>query len=297
MASRSKRSARTIDVVYRFDLTRPARRPGPRSAVEALGRLERGNRSFATLLDGQAHGPRIIPVDPGEVGHGPQAGLAPTQRPFAAVLGCADARVPVEMVFQQRANDLFVVRVAGNGLGSGCLGSLRYAASNFAESLRLVLVLGHSQCGAVSAAVDAFLKPKNYLSLAINYPLRAIVDSILVAVRTASVALETAHGPDVARQPGYRAALVEVSVAVNAALAAFALREELGTRRCRVVFGAYDLASRLVRLPLAPPGRSQAAEIGLLDAPTAEDEFRRLVVRLAGSGAVAALLPAGHRRH
>lgn len=296
MASRTSRPARTIDVVYRFDLERPARRREPRSAAEALGRLERGNRSFATLLDGHVHGARVIPVDPGEVGHGPEAGLAPKQRPFAAVLGCADARVPVEMVFQQRANDLFVVRVAGNGLGSGCLGSLRYAASHFAESLRLVLVLGHSQCGAVSAAVDAFLRPRNYLPLAANYPLRSIVDSILVAVRTASLALESAHGTEVGREPGYRAALVEVAVAVNAALAAFALRQELGTRRCRVVFGAYDLASRLVRLPLAPPGRGRATEIGLLDAPTGEEEFRRLVTRLAGSGAVAALLQAGPRR-
>ena len=291
-----RRPARTIDVVYRFDLDRPARRPGPRSAVEVQRRLERGNRSFATLFDGHAHGRRIIPVDPGEVGHGPEAGLAPKQRPFAAVLGCADARVPVEMVFQQRANDLFVVRVAGNGLGSGCLGSLRYAAGNFGDSLRLVLVLGHSQCGAVSAAVDAFLKPRNYLPLAADYPLRSIVDSILVAVRTASLAIEAAHGAEAARQPGYRAALVEVSVAVNAALAAFALRQELGTRRCRVLFGSYDLASRLVRLPLAPPGRGRASETGLFPAPTADEEFRRLVTRVAGSGAVAALLQSSPRR-
>lgn len=296
MASRTKRSARTIDVVYRFNLAQPPRRLGPRSAVEAKRRLERGNRSFATLLDGHAHGPKVIPVDPGEVGHGPAAGQAPIQRPFAAVVGCADARVPVEMVFQQRANDLFVVRVAGNGLGSGCLGSLSYAAGNFADSLRLVLVLGHSQCGAVTTAVDAFLKPKSYLPLAANYPLRSIVDSILVAVRNASLALEAVHGPAVARQPGYRAALVEVSVAVNAALAAFALRQELGTRRCRVVFGAYDLASRLVRLPLAAPGRARTTEIGLFDAPRADGEFRRLVTRLAGSAGVSALLQAGPRR-
>ena len=110
------------------------------------------------------------------------------------MLGCSDARVPIEMIFQQRSNDLFVVRVAGNGVGSGCLGSLRYAADHFSRSLKLVVVLGHSQCGAVTAAVDAFLRPKTYLPLAVHYPLRAIVDSILVAVRSASLALEAVHG-------------------------------------------------------------------------------------------------------
>ena len=98
------------------------------------------------------------------------------------------------MIFNQRANDLFVVRVAGNGLGGGCLGSLRYAADHFPRSLKLVVVMGHSHCGAVSAAVDAFLRAKTYLPLAVHYPLRAIVDSILVAVRSANLALEAVHG-------------------------------------------------------------------------------------------------------
>ena len=272
------RSARTIDVVYRFDPARPLRRAVPRTPAEALRRLARGNRAFAGLL-GSRRRARVIPLDPSDVGHGVEPGVAPAQRPFAAVIGCSDARVPLEMVFQQRTNDLFVVRVAGNGLGSGCLGSLRYAAGHFSKSLRVVLVLGHSQCGAVTAAVDAFLKPKSYLPLAANYPLRAIVDSILVAVRSASLVLADVHTPRVTDRPGYRAALVETSAILNAALAAYALKQELESRTCRVVFGTYDLASRLVK-PIDPPRN--------------DGEFRRLAGGIARSARIRALLgPSG----
>ena len=121
--ARERRSSRTIDVVYRFDPDRPSRRRAPRSPREAQAKLMKGNRSFAHLLDspGSAH---VIPLDPSDVGHGVLPGVAPVQRPFAAVLGCSDARVPIETIFEQKSNDLFVVRVAGNGVGSGCLGSL-----------------------------------------------------------------------------------------------------------------------------------------------------------------------------
>jgi carbonic anhydrase len=97
-----------------------------------------------------------------------------------------------------------VVRVAGNGIGIGGLGSFRYAAAHFADSLRLVVVLGHSQCGAVSAAVDAFIKPRS-LPLASDYPLRSLVDGSW-SRRAASVGLERAHGSRVSARPGYRAA-------------------------------------------------------------------------------------------
>ena len=191
--TRERRSSRTIDVVYRFDPDRPARRRAPRSPREAQAKLTKGNRSFAHLLDSPGSA-RVIPLDPSDVGHGLEPGVAPVQRPFAAVLGCSDARVPIETIFQQKSNDLFVVRVAGNGVGIGGLGSLRYAVDHFPGSLKLIVVLGHSQCGAVTSAVDVFLRPALYLPLAANYPLRSIVDSILVSVRSASLALEAVHG-------------------------------------------------------------------------------------------------------
>jgi carbonic anhydrase len=280
-----------MEVVFRFGTARPGGRRPPGTAKEALKRLLRGNRQFAGLLD--PHGPRvprIIPIDPTALGYAAERGVPPVQEPFAAVLGCSDARAPVEMIFQQRSNDLFVVRVAGNGVGSSSLGSLRYAAAHFPHSLRLVVVLGHSQCGAVTAAVDAYLRPKNYLPLAANQPLRAIVDAILVAVRSASLVLESVHGPRVTARPGYRAALVEISVALNAALAAYALRQELEGPKIRVVFGSYDLASRSLRLPLAPAGRATRPEVGLFAPPADDDAFRAFAVRLAASANIAFLL-------
>ena len=81
------------------------------------------------------------------------------------MLGCADARVPVELLFAEGPNDLFVVRVAGNGLGDDVLGSLTYAVEHLTSSLRTIVVLGHSQCGAVSAAVDVHLQPGGYLGV------------------------------------------------------------------------------------------------------------------------------------
>ena len=108
---------------------------------------------------------------------------AAKQRPFAAVLGCSDARVPIELIFNEGPNDLFVVRVAGNGLGNDVLGSLRYAIDHLRDSLRLVVVLGHSGCGAMSAAVDSFLEPAGYLPLATNHALRSILDRQLIVVQ------------------------------------------------------------------------------------------------------------------
>ena len=180
------------------------------------------------------------------------------------------------MVFQQRSNDVFVVRVAGNGIGLGGLGSFRYAAAHFADSLRLVVVLGHSQCGAVSAAVDAFLRPREYLPLASNLPLRSIVDGLLVSVRAASMALERTWGPAVVAWPGYRGALVEVSVVMNAALSAFSLEKELATRRCRVVFGRYDIGTGRLGLPAAGPNAARSCA-----APRDDETFRRLAARVA----------------
>jgi carbonic anhydrase len=276
----------------------PVPRPLPRDADEALQKLVAGNRAFARMADAAMRGEHaVMQLDPGELGFGSDPGVAPAQRPFAAVLGCADARVPVEMVFQQRSNDLFVVRVAGNGIGLGGLGSFRYAAANFADSLRLIVVLGHSHCGAVTAAVDAFLRPRDYLPLATNFPLRSLVDGILVSVRAASLALEKAHGPAVAGGPGYRAALVEASVVVNAALAAYSLERELAPQGYGVVFGCYDIASGRLFLPVDGAARRRGTE--LVRAPRDEQGFRRLGERVATSAYMAKLLgegrPAGKR--
>jgi len=261
----------------------------PRTPTEAVRRLVSGNRAFALMAEKGARGEtHVMEVDPQELGFGLEPGRAPAQRPFAAVLGCSDARVPLEIVFQQRSNDVFVVRVAGNGIGLGGLGSFRYAAANFAPSLRLVVVLGHSHCGAVTAAVDAFLRPRNYLQLAGNMPLRSIVDSILVSVRAASLALERAHGPAVVRRKGYRDALVETSVVVNAAWAAYSLAHELEASPLGVVYGRYDIATGR----LGVPQRGRADGEALVAAPRDDADFRRLGERVVRSAEIRARLAA-----
>lgn len=88
--------------------------------------------------------------------------MASGQRPFAAILGCADSRVPAEIVFDQGIGDLFVVRVAGNVVAPSQLGSIEFATTRFGT--RLVVVLGHSGCGAVSAALEEIRQPTAGLS-------------------------------------------------------------------------------------------------------------------------------------
>ncbi len=112
--------------------------------------------------------------------------------------------------------------MAGNVLGAECVGSLDYAVSHL-PSLRLLAVVGHTGCGAVGAAVDAYLDPTTYLALSANLPLRAIVDAIMPAVRGAARALRLEHSTDVVRRAGYRAALVDTCVVINSAVAADAI--------------------------------------------------------------------------
>ena len=162
-------------------------RPRPDDSDAARQRLNEGNRAFAALLDSMAGDEaivrRVIQVDPRDFGLAGGVRESPKQRPFAAVLGCSDARVPVELIFNEGPNDLFVIRVAGNGLGSEVLGRLKYAVEHLGGSIKIIAVLGHSGCGAVSAAVDIFMEPRRYLELATSHSLRGIVDRILVVVQ------------------------------------------------------------------------------------------------------------------
>ena len=137
----------TVEITYRYG-GHASVRPRPKDADAALtsSRTKAIARSPVCLkvwqpTDGStAH--RIIDVDPSDLGLLPGEQGAPKHRPFAAVLGCSDARVPIELIFNEGPNDLFVVRVAGNGLGNDVLGSLRYAIDHLRDSLRLVVVLG-----------------------------------------------------------------------------------------------------------------------------------------------------------
>ena len=136
------------------------------SATDALEQLQEGNRRFvADEIDAESLASRAH-----------QADLSGGQSPFAIVLACSDSRVPVELVFDQGFGDLFVIRVAGNIVAPSQIGSIEYAASQFGT--QLVVVLGHSNCGAVIATLDELS-----LEQTLRSPnLRAIVDRIRPAV-------------------------------------------------------------------------------------------------------------------
>jgi carbonic anhydrase len=197
---------KTVDITYRYEPQDAGARPRPADGEAALKRLNDGNRAFAALLEGfaeQAGGvQRIVSVDPGDLGllSGPKE--LPKQRPFAAIVGCSDARVPVELIFNEGPNDLFIIRVAGNSLGTEVLGSLKFAVEHLSDNLKLIVVLGHSGCGALTTAVDVFLNPADYLALAGKHSLRYIVDALLIVVQACAKKIHAAFGQDILRHPG-----------------------------------------------------------------------------------------------
>lgn len=128
--------------------------------------MREGNRRFVANV----RGPDAF------VSHLRRAELTAGQEPFAIILGCSDSRVPAEIVFDQGLGDLFVIRVAGNIVAPSQVGSVEFAAAQFGT--RLVVVLGHSQCGAITATIAEMQKPTENQSR----NLRAIVDRVRPSV-------------------------------------------------------------------------------------------------------------------
>lgn len=136
------------------------------TATEHLTRLIEGNQRFVSgIRDSKTDRERRMQLVGG-------------QAPFAIVVGCADSRVPVELVFDEGLGDLFVIRVAGNIIDEAVTGSVEYAAANLGS--QLVVVMGHTSCGAVAATLHEIQEPTPDLSS----NLRFIVDSIQPAVNT-----------------------------------------------------------------------------------------------------------------
>ena len=148
------------------------------SAIQALTQLREGNRRFVAGVQspraqrGQMR-PNALPV---------------SQEPMAIILGCSDARVPAELVFDQGLGDLFVIRVAGHIVAPSQVGSVEFAVSRF--NTRLVVVLGHSQCGAIMATLEELLQPS-----AQSRNIRSIVDRIRPSVQSL-LATELRHDHD-----------------------------------------------------------------------------------------------------
>ena len=138
------------------------------SAYKALERLRAGNERFAANVNG----PDTF------VSHTRRLELTTKQEPFAIILGCSDARVPAELVFDQGLGDLFVIRVAGNIVAPSQVGSVEFAAARFGT--RLVVVLGHSQCGAIGATLEELQRPTENQSR----NLHSIVDRVRPSVES-----------------------------------------------------------------------------------------------------------------
>jgi carbonic anhydrase len=138
-------------------------------ARKALALLQEGNRRFVSDIGNR---------DPADTGRARRLELAKSQEPFAAILGCSDSRVPVEIVFDQGLGDLFVIRVAGNIVAPSLIGSVEFAAEQFGT--RLVVVLGHTKCGAIEATLQQLQRPAAKQS----HNLHSIVDLIRPSVES-----------------------------------------------------------------------------------------------------------------
>ncbi len=197
------------------------------SADDALALLREGNRRFVASQSKAAS----LSV------HERRAALVAGQEPFAIVLGCSDSRVPAELVFDQGFGDLFVIRVAGNIVAPSQVGSVEFAASRFAT--RLVVVMGHSQCGAVTATVEELLARTTTQSR----NLRAIVDRVRPSVQ-ALLDGGCARDADVLIREGVRA---NVRVSTNHLRHGSELLEQLIREEgLRVVGAEYSLDTGVV---------------------------------------------------
>ena len=196
-------------------------------ASEALALLQEGNRRFVTnqlRMASTSHQDRRLSLVSG-------------QEPFAIILGCSDSRVPAELVFDQGFGDLFVIRVAGNIVAPSQVGSVEFAAARFGT--RLVVVLGHSQCGAVTATVEELLGK----STTDSRNLRSIVDRVRPSVEN----LMAGRGVDDLDSLMREAVRANVRVSTNHLRHGSELLERLiAEAGLRVVGAEYSLDSGIV---------------------------------------------------
>lgn len=188
------------------------------TADQALAKLKEGNAAFV-------QGGCVTTGAPARL-----AELANGQAPFATVVGCADSRTPPEHLFSRALGELFIVRVAGNTVDTAALGSVEYAVAVLGAPL--IVVLGHSKCGAVEAAVKV-VKDKAKFPGHIGLLVQPIVPAVL-AVKNRADILNSAIRANVERTVAQlRTAKPIVAKAV-------------GEGKAKVVGGVYDLATGAV---------------------------------------------------
>ena len=205
------------------------------TAHEAFERLREGNLRFAGNVGGShAYLSETRRVE-----------FATRQEPFAIILGCSDSRVPAELVFDQGLGDLFVIRVAGNIVAPSQVGSVEFAAARFGT--RLVVVLGHSQCGAIIATIEELQRPRENQSANIA----AIVDRVRPSVE-GLFATELRHDLDALVKQAGRA---NIRASVNHLRHGSQVLERLIQKEGLLVVGAeYSLESGVVEFFDGAPG-------------------------------------------
>ena len=166
-----------------------------------------------------------------------RAEVAGEQHPFAVIVGCSDSRVPPELLFDQGFGDLFVVRTAGNVVDSVALGSIEYAVEHL--GVKLIVVLGHERCGAVSAAVAGGEAPAN---------VKAVVEAIRPAVEKAKEKGPGGHGCDLVCS----AVRVNVKLVAEKMRTSPVLKESMEDGMLKVVGGYYDLDDGVVTVTYKP---------------------------------------------
>ncbi len=197
------------------------------SALEGLERLREGNRRFVAGVRG---------ID-ALISPSRRSELVSRQEPCAVILGCSDSRAPVELVFDQGLGDLFVIRVAGNIVASSQIGSVEFAAERFGT--RLVVVLGHTRCGAIQATLEELQRPSKNQSR----NLRSIVDRVRPSVEEL-LATELRHDREALARHAVRA---NVRVATNALRHGSDILEQLIRHDGLVIVGAeYSLETGVV---------------------------------------------------
>jgi carbonic anhydrase len=271
------------DSMRQFFLGRPKPRQAPADAAAAQKALEEGNRQFAGWVrrcyDEQPATAEELGL-PESLG---RPGEIPKQAPFATVVACSDARVPVRLLLGQSVNDVFEIRVAGNALDEEGLGSVEYALRHL-PSTQVVAVFGHTHCGAITAAVDSYLQPSQFNPTGPTRGVRAIIHRGLGAVLQAAGGLEQTDRAAAPGTPQYREQLIETAVYLNAAGAAqelqLAVRDAGKQDRVRALFGVYDLADQYLKAPRADQEGRLVLAPGLAPAPadaTALEQMARAV--------------------
>ncbi|VAW44350.1 Carbonic anhydrase, beta class [hydrothermal vent metagenome] len=193
--------------------------------IEELLKLKEGNKRFAAGESNQD----VKSISSQRIS------VAQRQKPFAVILGCSDSRVPAELVFDQGLGDLFVVRVAGNVVAPSQVGSVEFAVTMFGSPL--VVVLGHSNCGAIEATIDAMKNPGESTSINIQAIVKRVkpaIESLLLNTTLDQVKTEDAVKANVQKSVAQLSSASEI------------IESKVTDGRLKVIGACYDLKTGVV---------------------------------------------------